>query len=232
MKISILSRLLDFVAPRFCPICGSRLSAAETGICGVCDLRLPRTYFWNTPTDNLVARLFWGLAPIERASSLFYYTRKTGVSLAIYDLKYHSRPQMGICLGRLAGHDMLPSGFFSGIDLLVPVPLARKRFKARGYNQSEMIAVGIREMTGIPICTGLLRRSTFTQSQTKLDRRGRMANVDGLFQLADREAAVGKHILLIDDVITTGATLMACATALKEVRDVKISVLALGFAHS
>lgn len=232
MIISGLSRLLDFVAPRFCPVCGCRLSVAEDGICGVCNLRLPRTGFHAHPYDNPMARLFWGRMPIERAASLFYYAGHSGVSHAIYALKYHSQPWMGVVLGRLAAKEMLASGFFEGIDLLVPVPLARDRRRERGYNQSEMIAKGIHELTGITINARLLRRCKFEKSQTHLNRWERMDNVEGLFSIVQEDKARGKHILLVDDVVTTGATVTACASALQKVQGVKISVLSLGFAHS
>ena len=227
-----LTRLLDFISPRCCVICGKRLSTIEEQICMPCLFHLPRTNFSRNPLDNEMARLFWGLMPIERAAALFFYAPHAAPSKAIYALKYGGNKMVGEVLGRMAASDIASDDFFRGIDMVVPVPLARKRLRQRGYNQSEVIAKGVSYVTGIPLNTHLIKRKAFHKSQTHLGRWDRMDNVQDMFIAKKGEQAKNKHILLVDDVVTTGATVLACAEALKNVEGIKISVLSLGFTKS
>ena len=135
-------------------------------------------------------------------------------------------------MGRMMGKELLPSGFFDGIDGIIPIPLAKKRQRQRGYNQSVEIARGVSEVTGLPILNQVVRRTNFKSSQTQLGRWERNENVETVFELIDGNAIRGKHLLIIDDVITTGATMIACAQQLVKAGDVKVSVLSLGFAKS
>ena len=146
-------------------------------------------------------------------------------------MKYGNQPEMGEQMGRMAALEMNSSGFFEGIDFLLPVPLAPVRERQRGYNQSMEIARGIQEVTGIPICHDALRRISFTDSQTQKDRRSRQENVAKAFQLINADKISGKHLLLIDDVVTTGATLIACGQELQKAHPQCISLLSLGFTH-
>ena len=223
------SRVLDFIAPRQCVVCGSRLAIGEHSICTVCNLHLPRTAFQFSPTDNPMAQLFWHHTPVERAAALFYYQSHSETARILYDLKYHDCPYVGEDLGRLMAGEMLQAGFFDGIDVLLPVPLSRWRRNQRGYNQSEWLARGIADVTGLPICTKALRRSRFVQSQTHLTREQRYENVAQTFELADAAPLRNRHVLLVDDVCTTGATLSSCADVLRGIEGVRISVLTLGF---
>lgn len=232
MKIYFLTRLLDFIAPRMCLVCGRRLSPTEEQICLPCIVQLPRTLFSRRPLDNKMARQFWGLMPIERAAALFFFEPHGGPSKVVYSLKYGGNKLVGLFLGRMTANEMMPDGFFEGIDMIVPIPLAKKRLRQRGYNQSEIFARGLGEATGIPVNAGLVARKAFRQSQTKLGRWERMDNVKDMFVLKDSENARNKHVLLVDDIITTGATVLACAEALKDVEGIKISVLSLGFTKS
>ena len=127
MATTLWSRTLDFISPRRCAVCGGRLSLTEHAVCTVCCLRLPRTGFCLTPTDNPVARLFWGQAAVERAAALFYYEARSETSRLIYALKYRGRPDIGVALGRQAAVELAAAGFLAGIDVAVPVPLARRR---------------------------------------------------------------------------------------------------------
>lgn len=223
------SRLLDFISPRLCVVCGRRLSPTEYSLCSVCQLHLPRTAFQFAPHDNPMAQLFWHLAPIERAAAFIYYQPHSEMARMVYQLKYGNSPDIGEDLGRLMASDMQLAHYFDDIDLLVPVPLTRKRQYQRGYNQSEMLALGISDITRLPIAAKALRRQVFRESQTHLSRHERQENVNGIFVVADAEALKGCHILLIDDVCTTGATLTACAQALASIDNIRISVLTLGF---
>ena len=224
-----ITRILDFISPRLCVVCGHRLSPTERSLCGVCLFHLPRTDFHQKPLDNPMAQLFWGLAPIEKAAALFYYHPHSETARLVYRLKYNNRPDIGEDMGRVMANELQATDFFSDIDVLLPVPLASKRLRQRGYNQSEQLAIGISDITHLPIVSKALRRKHFQQSQTTLNRWQRQENVTDTFQLKEEHLLQGKHVLLIDDICTTGATLIACANVLKTIEGIRISVLTLGF---
>ena len=227
-----ITRFLDFISPRQCVVCGERLAPTEHSLCSTCLLHLPRTTYQFTPHDNPMAQLFWHLSPVEKAAALIFYEPHSDVAQLIYDLKYHDRPDIGEDMGRLMAGEMQLAHFFDGIDMLLPVPLSRKRLRQRGYNQSEQLAVGISDVTHLPVVTKALRRTHFHQSQTQLSRRERQENVENLFELRDGSMLQDKHVLLIDDICTTGATLLACCDALKAVHGIRLSVLTFGFTKS
>ena len=229
MKTNWWTRILDFISPRACVVCGHRLSVTERSLCGVCTFHLPRTAYQFEAEDNAMAQLFWGLAPVERAAALMYYEPHGETAEILYRLKYGQRPDIGEDMGRLMAREMELAGYFDGIDVLVPVPLAPKRLRQRGYNQSERLAQGISDITGLPIERRVLQRRHFRQSQTALTRQERQENVKDMFYLRHGERLAGRHILLIDDVCTTGATLLACWEAFKGVENLKISILTLSF---
>ena len=223
------TRILDFISPRLCVVCGRRLSPTERSICSVCVLHLPRTTYQFSPDDNPMAQLFWHLTPVERAAALLYYEPHSELARIIYDLKYHDRPDIGEDMGRLMANEMQLAHYFDGIDVLLPVPLSRKRLRQRGYNQSEQLAIGVRDITHLPIVNKALRRKHFVKSQTRLSRYERQENVEDMFELRDSSLLEGKHVLLIDDICTTGATLTACVDVLKKIPGIRLSVLTLGF---
>ena len=223
------TRFLDFISPRVCVVCDHRLAPTERSLCGVCLFHLPRTDFYLKPLDNPMAQLFWKLTNIQKAAALFYHQPHSEIAQLIYRLKYNNRPDIGEDMGRVMAQELLRSDFFSDIDVLLPVPLSRKRFRQRGYNQSEMLAIGISDITHNPIITNALQRKDFHQSQTTLNRWQRQENVADTFQLTDDSQLQGKHVLLIDDICTTGATLIACSNALRAIECIRISVLTLGF---
>ena len=232
MRISFWSRLLDLVSPRLCPVCGRRLTITEQTLCAPCNLHLPRTGFQRDPLRNIMAKTFWGRMPVERVAALFYYEAGSQTGLLVYELKYHDSPEIGVAMGRLTAREFMADGFFEGIDVIVPVPLAKKRQRQRGYNQSQMIAQGVSEVTGLPIYNKVLRRTRFEGSQTQMGRWERLENVENVFELKDTTRLRGCHVLLVDDVVTTGATMIACARELLKAGDVKVSLLSLGFAKS
>ena len=229
-RISFWTRLLDLISPRLCVICGHRLSVTEEVICSKCNLHLPRTFFQQDPYENVMAKLFWGQIPVERATALFYFEAHAETANIIYELKYKNHPEIGEVMGRMMAKELQPSGFFDGIDAIVPVPLAKKRQRQRGYNQSVEIARGVSAITQLPIYNKVVRRTVFEGSQTNKGRWERNENVEKVFQLADDDNMDGKHLLIIDDVVTTGATVIACAKELVKAGNVKVSVLALGLA--
>ena len=232
MMISFWHRLLDLISPRLCVVCGQRLTISEEAICTKCNLHLPRTDFHQNPYENEMAKLFWHQIPVERVTALFYYESHAETANILYELKYKNHPEVGEVMGRLMAKELQPSGFFDGIDGIVPIPLAKKRQRQRGYNQSLEIARGISEITGLPIYNKVVRRKAFEGSQTNKGRWERNENVEGVFELKDASAIQGKHLLMVDDVVTTGATVIACVQELCKADNVKVSIIALGFSKS
>ena len=230
--ISFWGRLLDLISPRVCVVCGGRLTVTEETLCSKCYLHLPRTDFGSDLYENVMAKLFWGQIQIEKATALFYYEPHAETANILYELKYKNHPEIGEVMGRMMARELQKNGLFDDIDAIVPVPLARKREHERGYNQSLMLAKGVSEVTGLPIYNKVVRRTKFVGSQTHRGRWERNENVADVFELMDGESIRGKHLLLIDDVVTTGATIIACAQEMQKASDVKIRVLALGFAKS
>ena len=230
--ISFWHRLLDLISPRLCVVCGHRLTVTEEVICARCNFHLPRTGFQHNAYENDMAKLFWGQIPIERATAFFYYEAHAETANILYELKYKDHPEIGEIFGRMFATEIKSAGFFDGIDGIVPVPLAKKRQRQRGYNQSEEIAQGVSEITGLPIYNKVVKRISFKGSQTNKGRWDRQENVEHVFDLIDAEAVSNKHLLLIDDVVTTGATCIACAKVLCQSANVRISILSLGFAKS
>ena len=155
--ISFWRRLLDLISPRLCVVCGHRLSVTEEAICSKCNFHLPRTGFHLNAYENEMARLFWAQVPIERATAFFYYEPHAQTANIIYELKYKNRPDIGIIIGRMLAKEVQTAGFFDGIDGIIAVPLAKKRQQQRGYNQSEEIAQGVSEITGLPILKKVVR---------------------------------------------------------------------------
>ena len=221
--------LVELFFPRLCLVCGKPLIEGEKFFCLHCDIDMPRTGFHLRP-DNAVKDMFWGLVTVERATAYLYYRRKSGFSHTIHLLKYGGRPDIGVELGRAMAAELSATGFFEGIDVLVPVPLHRRKQRQRGYNQSEQLANGVATVTGLPVETGAVERCKDTASQTHKSVYERWENVEGIFRLLHPERLAGRHVLLIDDVLTTGATLCACAEAVAQAPGVSISILALATA--
>ena len=232
MKISFWARLLDLISPRLCVVCGNRLAVTEETLCSKCYLYLPRTDFGHDLYENVMAKLFWGQMAIEKATALFYYEPHAETAQILYEMKYKNHPEIGVVMGRMMAKELMRSGLFEGIDAIVPVPLARKRERQRGYNQSLELARGVSEVTGLPIANKVVRRTKFVGSQTQRGRWERNENVENVFELVDSDSISGKHLLLIDDVVTTGATIIACAQEMRKASNVKFSVLALGYSKS
>lgn len=179
------------------------------------------------------ARIFWGLVPIEKGISFFHYTPHSPYSRILFELKYHNHPEVGKIMGRMMAEELKATSFFDGIDLIVPIPLSRKKERQRGYNQSDWIAWGISEATGIPTDTTSVVRTKSNPSQTTLDHRQRRENVRDIFAVRHPGSLEGRHILLVDDVITTGATMLSCAETIARACRVRFSVLSLAWAgHS
>lgn len=228
MKLNeLLNQFASLFFPDVCVICGDELLPGEEGACLKCLYKLPKTNNFLEP-DNYAEKLMAGRIPFERIASYCVYTKGGILPPLIYHLKYHHRKRIGLLLGRMFGKDLLGSDFLNPIELIVPVPLHPEREKKRGYNQALIIAQGLSEATRIPVSVGSLLRVVCNPTQTKRSKTQRWENVKNIFKVADPKSLEGKHLLLVDDVITTGSTIEACGMALMACNGVKISVAALG----
>ena len=224
------SSLARLFVPRRCVVCGVPLDDAEEVLCLECDVALPRTGY-HLRADNPVEQRFWGRFPLVRATSYFRYHKGGDYRRILFQLKYGNRKDYARAMGRRMAADLSRSGFFEGVDVLLPVPLHPDKERRRGYNQSMCLAQGVSDVTGIPVSVGNVQRWKFTETQTRKSSYQRWGNVDGAFVAVDAAAFAGQHVLLLDDVLTTGATLTACADALAGVEGVRFSVLTLAVAE-
>lgn len=213
--------------PAVCIVCEEQLVQSEECICLRCLYKLPRTHNYKQP-DNAVEQLMAGRIPFERIASFCAYAKGGMLPPLIHQLKYHHQQKVGTLLGRLFGEDLHGSDFLKTIDVIIPVPLHPKREKSRGFNQAEVIARGLSESTSLPVVVGNLSRIIFNPTQTKHTKTQRWENVKHIFHVKDPDMLAHKHVLLVDDVITTGSTVEACGIALQECPEIKISVATLG----
>lgn len=225
MKIkSYFMALVGCFVPRYCVVCKSRLADTEQILCSQCLCTLSYSHITNYE-DNVAARLFWGRIPLERAYFHFYYRHDAPSKNLLMALKYGHLPDIGVLMGKIIANELSKTDFFQDIEAIVPVPLHWLRRLERGYNQSEQLAKGIEEITGIKTDEKVVRRRQYTFSQSKKSVRERAENMKNKFE--SRKVCY-KHILLVDDVQTTGATLISLAEAiLKENPNIKISILTL-----
>lgn len=222
----------DFISllfPRLCYACGNHLLRNENLICTECYVLIPRTNF-HTELNNPVAQLFWGRCLIEKAAAFSFYNKGSRIRNLIHNLKYKGIKEIGYELGKIYGHSLDASGFTEDIDLIIPVPLHPSKMRKRGFNQSELISMGLADSTQLPLDIQSLERSVISATQTKRSRYERWTNVEGIFRVTDPLAVKGKHILLVDDVITTGSTIESCTNELVKIEGVRVSAVALAFA--
>lgn len=228
--MSFWSDLWGLFFPQCCILCGKRLSAGEEHLCFQCLAALPKTRM-HLYSGNEIEKAMWGRLPVGRAAAFLYYAKGGDVRKLMYELKYYGNTKLGSFLGRWMASELRASGFFEGIDFVLPVPLHSRKLRKRGYNQSEMLADGVSAVCGIPVLKDLLKKVQDTQTQTHKGVYDRWANVEKAFECTSPQALEGKHILLVDDVMTTGATLVACADALGQVPGLKISILTFAWAR-
>ena len=228
--MNLFADLCDFFFPRLCIVCGKKLLISEEGLCLRCMSELPRTHILNTPANEMERRM-WAMPNVCRASALYYYAKGGSVSNILYGMKYQHRKSLCLQMGRLIAVELKASGFFDGIDSLIPVPLHPARLRQRGYNQSELLCFGISSYTGIPVVTDALVRIHNNTTQTHKTSSERWHNTQGLFAATDHaEKLKNKHVLFVDDVFTTGATLSACIIALSTVESIQASIVTLAYA--
>ena len=225
----LLDDFLSLLFPRTCCGCGTTLVRNENIICTECQLTIPRTNY-HLDSENPVAKLFWGRCRVERAAAFSFYTRGSKMRKIIHRLKYDGVKEAGTIMGKIYGSALKRSGFLEGIDVVVPVPLHPSKLRKRGFNQSDYICLGLASVSGIAMDTTSLVRVSESATQTKKSRYDRWLNVEGIFRVTNEERLRGKHILLVDDVITTGSTIEACVNELLKVENLKVSVVSLGVA--
>lgn len=221
---------ISLLFPELCNACGTNLYGGEKEICTKCLYHLPYTDYHIYP-ENRVAKQLWGRLPCNAAMAMLYFKKGTRVQNLIHSLKYKDKIEVGVKLGHLLGTRLKLASLYDNIDLVIPVPLHQKKERQRGYNQSKYIADGIAEALNISVSTTHLLRNKQTESQTRKSRYTRYQNMETVFSLNNETELKDKHILLVDDVITTGATLEACGSSLLNGGIKKLSVAALAFAE-
>ncbi len=224
-----ISDFISLIFPRICAGCGNSLWKNEEVICQFCEHHLPKTNFHLDP-ENPVTRIFWGRVRVETGTAFLYFNKGGVVQRLVHQLKYKGRKDIGIFLGSRYGLSLKDSPGFNSADLIVPVPLHRKKFTKRGYNQSEQFAIGLAGTMEIPVNTHLVARIKATETQTRKSRFTRYQNVKEIFSVDSPQNWRGKHLVIVDDVITTGATLESCIQALNAIPEVRISVVCIAAA--
>lgn len=221
--------LLHLFFPHCCAGCGTDVLSNEQLLCLPCISRLPLTNF-HLYADNPVQHIFRGRLPLINATSYVYFTKDSLLQHLMHQFKYRNRKDIGIWFGRRMGEALKTSTRFTMPDALIPIPLFAARERKRGYNQAYLLCTGMAENMGIPVWKDIVIRSALTETQTRKSRIERWQNMDGKFSIQDAASIQGKHLLLVDDVVTTGATLEACGQALLTAGNVKLSIATMGFA--
>jgi ComF family protein len=231
--MKILTFISDFISlmyPRLCLACGNSLFKHEEILCTHCQFELPRTNFHRF-RDSPLDKVFWGRVPIQRTAALYFFSKGGKVQHLVHQLKYKGQKDVGIYTGKILGAELLNDPQFMEIDKIIPVPLHPKKLKKRGYNQSEHFAIGLSAVTKIEVDTTSFVRTFATETQTRKTRFARFENVKEIFSVTAPEVLQNKHLLLVDDVITTGSTIESCASILLQVPGVRISVAAIAYAE-
>ncbi|MBT3303295.1 MAG: ComF family protein [Bacteroidetes bacterium] len=220
---------IDFFYPRNCVACACVLTRQEVNICLECKTTLPRTNF-HLIKENPISKVFWGRVPIEWATAYFYFAKESRVQKLLHHIKYLGFKDLGYEVGQWLGDDLkLNSSLASDLDFIVPVPLHPKKQHKRGYNQSELLAGGIADSLDKKLNINNLVREIHSPTQTKKSRFKRWENVKDIFQLKDANEFNGSHVLLVDDVITTGSTIEACCHTLLQCHQIKISIASIAY---
>lgn len=231
MLKTIAAALQDFshlFFPHNCLGCGTDVLENDAELCIKCFSELPATGFLEQP-GNLVEKIFYGRIEVEQAGSAFYFTKDSTIQHMMIELKYRGNKNAGLYMGKLLGAQLAQCGRFENVDIVVPLPLNPKKEKRRGYNQAMVIAEGMQTGWDKPIAGKAVGRKLFTETQTQKGRVDRWQNMQDVFEVKDAATLEGKHILLVDDVVTTGASLEACASAILAVAGAKISIATVAY---
>lgn len=224
------TNFVSLLFPTLCQACGESLVTGEELICLNCRYNLPFTDFHLKP-DNMVAQQFWGKIHLEGAYAMCYFAKGGKMQHLMHHFKYKGIQKIGNLLGNIAGEQLLKSPVFKSADVVIPVPLHKSRLRKRGYNQSMCFAEGLSEKMRIPIDENNLVRLRATETQTHRSRFSRFENMQEVFTLTNPESLRNKHVLLVDDVVTTGSTLEACGTALLKAEGLKLSIATIACAE-
>lgn len=225
--------LTDFISllfPELCPACGESLMANEHIICTDCLYNLPQTNFHLQP-DNIVARQFWGKLNVEGAYALYYFAKGGKIQNLMHHFKYKGMQQIGNLLGNIAGAQLMKNEILKFVDVIIPVPLHKSRLKQRGYNQSACFAEGLADKMNAIVSLNNLVRLKATETQTHKSRFLRFENMQEVFTIMNPEDLRNKHVLLVDDVVTTGSTLEACGIELLKIEGLKLSIATIAYAE-
>lgn len=223
-----LSNFLHLFYPHNCEGCGTDVLFDNQFLCAKCVHALPKTEFFSKKA-NPIEKLFYGRLNIYTGGSLYYFTKDSLVQHLLVQLKYKNNKEAGYFLGRMMGYALVESNRFTDIDILLPLPLNAKKERIRGYNQAALLCVGIHEVLQKPIVIDAVSRIKFTETQTQQNRVSRWQNMEGVFAVTQPDLLTNKHILLVDDVITTGATLEACGAAILEIEGVLLSIASAAY---
>jgi len=226
--MKFLKDIFNLFFPEVCLCCGEHLLTSENTVCITCRHDLSLTNF-SFEKNNLVEKSFFGRMPIENATALFYFLKKGKVQQLIHELKYNKQQQVGFFIGNWLGLEMLESNRFKNIDYIIPVPLHKKKLKTRGYNQVTTFGKSLSEKLNVEYDDSFLIKVSATKTQTKKIRLDRWKNVQELFVVQNEAILKNKHILLIDDIITTGATLESCCKAFDNIEGLKISIACMAY---
>lgn len=224
-----INSALHLFYPHVCTGCGSDLLSENSLLCLCCINDLPHTNFAQF-NNNPVEKIFWGRIPVTAAHSEFYFSKESLLQHLIHQLKYKNDKAIGFYLGEMMGKTLLNSNRFNNIDYLIPLPLYPDKERKRGYNQAAIICNGMSDIMNVPVMTNNITRQRFTETQTRKHRTERWENVAGSFVVKNPAALKDKNILLVDDVVTTGATLEACGSILLQTEGVKLYIATLAHA--
>ena len=227
----IQKNLLNALFPVFCNGCTKLLLKNENIICAKCIHNLPFTHHHNIK-ETEINKAFYGLVPFEFGASMLYFNKKGISQNLIHNLKYKKRQEIGTYLGDLYATDLIHLETFKEIDFIIPVPLHKKRFHERGYNQVTTFCKAIEKNLSIPMLEDVLVKTQHLKSQTNKSKEGRVENNKNVFSIKNQHKIEGKHLLIIDDVFTTGATMEACAKEILKIKNTKISILTMAYSQS
>ncbi|WP_196885611.1 ComF family protein [Aureivirga sp. CE67] len=228
--MKIVTPILDLFYPQYCLGCFEEVADDNFNICLDCRTNLPITNF-SIIENNDLKRKFQGRLNIKHATSLYYFNKKNKIQNLVHVLKYRNKQKIGEFFGEILGEEILQSDYFTSIDYVIPIPLHPQKFRKRGYNQNTLFGKTIAKKINAAFCEENVQRIKKTESQTRKSKDERFHNTENIFKINDLEKYEGKHILLIDDIITTGATIESCAKELLKVKNLEISIASIAFTH-
>lgn len=226
---TIKESLLHVFYPHVCAGCGTDMLPVESQLCIKCLHQLPVTGF-EKHAGNPIEKIFSGRVRFRHATAQYYFTKESVLQALMHQFKYKGNKDIGHQLGILMGHQLKESGRFNEVEALIPLPLFEAKERKRGYNQSQVLCKGMAEVLKINIMEDVVERPIATETQTHKSRVERWKNMEGKFRVKKEKEIIGKHILLVDDVITTGATIESCAATLLEVSGLQLSIATLCYA--